>query len=100
MCECGGHCSKTPSSRREKVYNWLYLAGTGAVHYGATLQIIKLFTTKSAEDLSLWWMVFLFLGHSLHLPRSVSSRFGVWKLNCLLGMSLIAVMIIGILLYG
>lgn len=89
-----------PANWKERILNTLYMIGVCMIHYGALLQIVKIFTTQSAEDLSLPWMCFLFGGHILHLPRSFSSKYGVWKFNCLISLVLIATMITGILLYS
>lgn len=97
-CGCGPQ-KTTPSNLRERVYNTLYMVGVGMIHWGALLQIIKIFGTQSAEDLSLPWMCFLFGGHVLHLPRSFSSKYGVWKFNCLISLCIILTMITGIVLY-
>jgi len=103
MTECDNGCGCAPppaTNRKERVLNTLYLIGVCMIHYGAILQIAKIFTTQSAEDLSLPWMCFLFGGHIIHLPRSFSSKYGVWKFNCLISLGIIATMITGIILYS
>ena len=80
--------------------NTLYLLGTALVHIGAVTQIYKIFNSQSAEDIALFWIGAILFGHVLHVPRSFSSEFWVWKLNCAIGIILCSIIFGQVLIYG
>ena len=80
--------------------NALYLIGTALVHIGAITQIYKIFNSHSASDISALWIAAILLGHVLHVPRSFSSEFWVWKLNCCIGIVLCAIILGQVIIYG
>ena len=86
--------------RKQGILNTVYLFGTLCISLSALAQIIKTVQTQSAEDFAIMWLIMLVVGHVFHLPRSLTSGFWVWKLNCLLGMSLILVLLGLIIVYG
>ena len=84
----------------ERRLNALYLIGTALVHIGAITQIYKIFQSHSAEDIALFWIGAILFGHVLHVPRSFSSEFWVWKLNCVVGIILCAIILGQVVIYG
>jgi hypothetical protein len=80
--------------------NISYLLGTALVHIGAITQIVKIFQTMSAEDISALWIGAILLGHLLHTPRSFSSDYWVWKLNCCIGIILCGIILGQVIHYG
>ena len=80
--------------------NALYLIGTALVHIGAVTQIVKIFDSQSASDISALWIGAILLGHLLHVPRSFSSEFWVWKLNCAVGIILCSIILGQVIVYG
>jgi len=80
--------------------NASYLLGTALVHIGAVTQIVKIFNRGSAEDIAMFWIIAILLGHVLHVPRSFSSEFWVWKLNCCIGIVLCAIILGQVIHYG
>jgi len=86
--------------RKQGILNFVYLCGTLCISLSALAQIVKTVQTQSAEDFAIMWLIMLVVGHVFHLPRSLTSGFWVWKLNCLLGMSLILVLLGLIIAYG
>lgn len=86
--------------KNENHLNISYLLGTALVHVGAVVQIIKIFQTQSAEDIAIFWMIAILLGHIFHVPRSFSSHFWVWKLNCSMGIILSLMILVQVILWG
>jgi hypothetical protein len=80
--------------------NALYLIGTALVHIGAIIQIWKIFNTGSAEDISALWIGAILFGHLLHVPRSFTSEFWVWKLNCTVGLILCSIILGQVIHHG
>jgi hypothetical protein len=80
--------------------NAMYLIGTALVHIGAITQIHKIFDTQSANDIAAFWIGAILLGHLLHIPRSFTSEFWVWKLNCTVGLILCSIILGQVIHYG
>lgn len=80
--------------------NASYLIGTALVHIGAITQIHKIFSRGSADDIAWFFILAILLGHVFHAPRSFSSKFWVWKLNCSVGILLALVIFIQVIIYG
>lgn len=87
-------------TRKQGVLNTCYLLGTLCISLSSINQIVKTYQTQSAEDFAMTWLLMLIVGHVFHLPRSLSSGYWVWKLNCILGMILIMVLLGGIIAYS
>ena len=78
----------------------LYAFHTAIVWAGSIWQIIHTFTTKSVEDIAVWWIIALLVAQIIAIPLSFCSHFGIWKI-CRVGSAILcAILLIGVLLYG
>lgn len=91
---------KLPTIKERGWYHWLYLIGAVIVQLGGIFQIVKTYTTRSAEDIAIWWLIALLLGELIHCPLSFSSKYGVWKIAHIIAVVLILLLLIGVVLYG
>jgi len=78
----------------------IYFLGSCFMDFGAITQIIKMYSTKSAGDFSLFYVLFLTLGQTLLLPKSINSKIFIWILCNTLGAFLLSIILIGVILYG
>ena len=85
---------------KQKVKNYMYLAHALVVWAGGTNQIIYVFTEKSAQDITIFWIACLLFSEFLALPRAIDSPYIVWKLCHVISSILIATLLAGVIIYG
>lgn len=78
----------------------LYMIHALTIWGGSIWQICHVFSNKSAEDITLVWMICLFISELVALPRCLKSKYLVWKLCHCVASVLIGILLIGIILYG
>ena len=77
----------------------LYAMHAMIVWSGAIWQIAHIFTHKSAQDVTLFWVSALLVSELVALPLACSSKFGIWALCHRVGCVLCTILLIGVVLY-
>ena len=85
---------------KDKLDNLLYIGHALIVWIGGSFQIHHVFSTRSAEDVTLVWAVCLLVSELIALPRCVHSPFWVWRWCHIIGAILTAILLGGVITYG
>ena len=86
-------------SRKELLFNALYVCHALIVWAGTIWQIGYVFKNQRAEDITVFWMTCLLLGELLALPRAIESDYIVWKACHIVASILVSVLFIGVMTY-
>lgn len=83
----------------QKLVNYLYLLGATLLNCGLVAQIIKTYTTKSAGDIAILWLVLLAVGETFTSPRIFSSTYWCWKAQQVVLIVLLVILLAGAFVY-
>lgn len=83
----------------EQTRTRLYATHAVIIWAGAIWQIAHIFTYKSAQDITVFWVSALLVSELVALPLACSSRFGIWALCHRVGCILCTILLIGVVLY-
>ena len=84
---------------KEQTRTRLYASHAIIIWAGAVWQIAHIFTYKSAQDITVFWVSALLISELVALPLACSSRFGIWAVCHKVGAVLCAILLIGVLAY-
>ena len=84
----------------ERAKNWLYMGHSFIIWAGSLEQIWHIWAYRSAQDLTLFWIVCLFASELVALPRALASQYWVWKLCHIVGSCLMVALLLGVIKYG
>jgi hypothetical protein len=84
----------------ELTANTLYLLHVLIIWGGGVWQARYIFANRSAEDITLVWVVCLLVSELMALPRAIKSQYLVWKACYIVATILIAVLLLGVIMYG
>ena len=66
----------------------------------AGIQVYKIFSTKSAEDFVLLWIIAIFASQLMCFPLVIISKINVWLVIRILHSIVAFVLLLGVILYG
>lgn len=84
---------------REQTRTRLYASHALIIWAGAVWQIVHVFSHRSAQDITIFWVSALLVSELVALPLACSSRFGIWALCHRVGAVLCAILLIGVLAF-
>ena len=81
------------------IVDLLYILHSSVSWIGSAKQIHYIYTHKSAQDLTVFWVVCLLLSELLALPRALTSGYWAWWLCHIVSTGLMAALLVGAILY-
>ena len=78
--------------------NWLYILGLLIVWFGNFAQIHKTIKSKSADDISLVWVVALVVSIGMRSFRAIWSTYWVWGFTYIISF-VIMIIFLGVVIY-
>jgi hypothetical protein len=91
--------NKADAVFKQRFLDALYFLGMVMISTSSINQIYKTATTHNVTSFAIAWLIMLTVGEAFHIPRSLSSTFWVWKLNCFASLFLMTVLLILVIYY-
>lgn len=84
---------------KERLYDALYVGHALIIWAGSINQIAHIFVHQSAQDITVLWIACLLASELLALPRALKSHYWVWGACHCVSSVLIAILLMGVILY-